>query len=162
MSIACAVEGCPKPAGVPGTAKGLCSMHYHRLRRNGDVNIRSKRVFVTHLPCIVEGCEERQAGRGLCATHWMQWKRTGNPIAWKARRWTPAEDARLLDLPIDPRTGAAPAGYVLDVALILGRSPAAARTRRSKLRGRLAPRGTLPACGAASGEPAEEGRRANT
>lgn len=33
----CSVEGCEEIAGVPGTAKGLCSKHYNRLRRNGDV-----------------------------------------------------------------------------------------------------------------------------
>ena len=135
MAVPCAVPDCPKPAGVPGTAKGLCSMHYSRLRRHGDVDVRSTHVCVTHLPCTIDGCEERQAGRGLCANHWMQRKRTGDPLTRRQEpRWTPAEDALLLDLPIDPRTGAAVAGYVLDVALILGRSPGAARCRRSKLR----------------------------
>ena len=33
----CSVEGCEEVTGVPGTAKGLCSKHYNRLRRNGDV-----------------------------------------------------------------------------------------------------------------------------
>ena len=51
------------------------------------------RVYVTHLPCTVEGCTERQAGRGLCATHWMQWKRTGDPLTrTKAPLWTVAEE----------------------------------------------------------------------
>ena len=137
MAIACAVPDCPKPAGVPGTARGLCSMHYTRLQRNGDVHVRSTRVYVTHLPCTVEGCTERQAGRGLCATHWMQWKRTGDPLTrTKAPLWTAAEDAKLLDLPVHWRSGHVLPGYLMDAALILGRSPGAARCRLSKLRRR--------------------------
>ena len=34
----CSVEDCDGVTGVPGTAKGLCSKHYNRQRRTGDVN----------------------------------------------------------------------------------------------------------------------------
>jgi hypothetical protein len=39
----CSVEGCDAVTGVPGTAKGLCSKHYNRWRRYGDVTIVNKR-----------------------------------------------------------------------------------------------------------------------
>lgn len=32
----CGVEGCNNLTGKPGTALGLCSGHYHKLRRHGD------------------------------------------------------------------------------------------------------------------------------
>jgi hypothetical protein len=34
----CSVDGCSDVTGIPGTAKGLCSKHYNRQRRYGDVN----------------------------------------------------------------------------------------------------------------------------
>lgn len=34
----CSVEDCDGVTGVPGTAKGLCSKHYYRQLRTGDVN----------------------------------------------------------------------------------------------------------------------------
>src|ERR1700734_1266509 len=37
----CSVDECDGITGVPGTAKGLCSKHYNRLRRYGDVNFVS-------------------------------------------------------------------------------------------------------------------------
>lgn len=34
----CRIDGCEDVTGVPGTARGLCSKHYNRWRRYGDVN----------------------------------------------------------------------------------------------------------------------------
>lgn len=32
----CSVEGCGRLTGIPGTARGYCSGHYHRWQRYGD------------------------------------------------------------------------------------------------------------------------------
>ena len=98
----CSIEDCDKLTGMRGTARGLCSMHYSRLIRNGDPNIRSKRVYLTYQVCTVEGCDRLIAGRGLCSTHWQQWKRRGDPCAplLRGRPWS-ARDIRRLELVLD-------------------------------------------------------------
>jgi len=40
----CRIEGCHGTAGVPGTARGLCTKCYQRERRNGDPTV-VKRIF---------------------------------------------------------------------------------------------------------------------
>lgn len=39
----CSVNECDGITGVPGTAKGLCSKHYNRWRRYGDVTVVNRR-----------------------------------------------------------------------------------------------------------------------
>ena len=39
----CSVDGCEGVTGVPGTARGLCSKHYNRFMRYGDVTTVRKR-----------------------------------------------------------------------------------------------------------------------
>ncbi len=70
MTKKCVVEGCGKPSGVRGTARGLCSMHYSRHLRNGDPSIRSQHVYLTHQTCSVKDCDRLVVGRGLCSMHW--------------------------------------------------------------------------------------------
>ena len=132
----CSIEGCGRPAGVPGTARGLCSMHYSRRMRNGSAAIRTTKVRQRDLPCVVEGCDRPRAGRGLCAPHWMQRKRRGDPVPEpiRGRLWTPAEDRRLIELPRHPKSGMIDAGYLADAALILERTEIACRSRLHKLR----------------------------
>ena len=36
MSTVCLIEGCDRPAGLPGTARGWCHTHYRRWQRHGD------------------------------------------------------------------------------------------------------------------------------
>ena len=138
----CKVPGCTDETGHPGTALGYCSRHYNRYRRNGDPAIRTTRVYVTHLPCTVDGCTDRQTGRGLCARHWAERKRAdGGP--WRSRRyWTPDEDRRLLDLPVE-RWGAVVAPYLSDLAYHLERTPSACRSRLWELRNRRAKAASL-------------------
>lgn len=70
----CTVEGCDRDE----YGKGLCSMHWQRMRKHGDVNhTRAKRVGVE--PCTVEGCEKLQVARTWCTAHWTRWKRYGSP-----------------------------------------------------------------------------------
>lgn len=77
----CVVENCDKPAGVPGSAKAMCSMHYTRHRRYGDVNQcrsgfgkgRQRGV------CTIDGCSKPHASKGMCQMHAMRMKRHGDP-----------------------------------------------------------------------------------
>jgi hypothetical protein len=44
LALKCRIEGCDGIAGVPGTARGLCTKCYQRERRNGDPTV-VKRIF---------------------------------------------------------------------------------------------------------------------
>lgn len=74
----CGVEGCTRP--VHG--KGLCKVHYDRLRWHGDVGSADIRVRSRSRPaCSVDGCERPAKGRGYCLTHWKRWKKYQDPRA---------------------------------------------------------------------------------
>jgi len=83
------------PCGVPGCAnlnetKGLCGMHYQRLRFKGDVGGPDPRKAGT---CAIEGCGRNLAQKGLCAVHATRLKRHGDamhggPIRRKAPKGT--------------------------------------------------------------------------
>lgn len=61
----CEVDGCNRPHA----GKGLCGMHYQRLRRTGRVELppRAPRL------CGTEGCEAPHLARGMCVRHYNQW-----------------------------------------------------------------------------------------
>ena len=43
--------------------------------------------------CSVEGCDKRAKGRGLCAAHWKQWRKHGDPLGRVLPPfWTDVED----------------------------------------------------------------------
>lgn len=65
----CSIPDCEKKLA----ARGLCQMHYLRLKRHGDVNTvkRAKRA------CAVEGCDRTHYGHGLCQTHFRRKERSG-------------------------------------------------------------------------------------
>lgn len=72
----CAIDGCPRPAGVPGTARGWCSGHYQKWRQYGDP--------LHELPprateCSVGGCTKSPKARGWCGAHWALWRTHGTP-----------------------------------------------------------------------------------
>ena len=136
----CRVDGCEKPTGVLGTAKGLCSAHYNRQRRHGSLELPQRPTPVRILTCEFDGCEKPQRAHRLCATHWKRLHRYGDVTVCKRHDWTPEEDARLLDLPTYPRSGMVRFGWLADLALHLGRTDSAARTRLAKLRRRGAAR----------------------
>ena len=31
-------------------------------------------------PCSIDGCERQSAGRGWCSTHWLRWRKHGDPM----------------------------------------------------------------------------------
>lgn len=51
----CSIDGCTNPTGVPGTARGLCSKHYSRLRTHGDPLITKKVVGPWEPVCRICG-----------------------------------------------------------------------------------------------------------
>lgn len=53
-------------------AKGLCGMHYQRLKKRGSTALPPARK------CAVDGCEQRHFGRGYCNTHHRRWLATGS------------------------------------------------------------------------------------
>lgn len=55
----CSVEQCSRPA----IAKGLCNMHYQRIRSNGDTNSKGPQA------CTFDGCDRRPESRGRCYEH---------------------------------------------------------------------------------------------
>lgn len=60
----CSLPDC----GNPFLARGLCSKHYWRLKRHGDVGPPTIRV------CSVEGCGGKHVAIGLCSLHYQrQW-----------------------------------------------------------------------------------------
>ena len=114
-------------------------MHYSRRMRNGDPLIKTQHVFLTHQPCMVEGCDSLVVGRGLCSTHWQQWKRRGDPCAplLRGRPWS-ARDIRRLELILDGwADGLGWAGAWECVALgeILDRTARAVSSKLCELRG---------------------------
>ncbi len=81
----CTVEGCEKKL----CAKGLCSMHYERIRRTGELGPadpiphleRSSKY--SHLACCeVDGCgRDRAVGYSMCSMHAQRVRHHGDPGA---------------------------------------------------------------------------------
>lgn len=99
--VACSVEECEKPTGHKGTARGLCSMHYHRWRRNGDPLIRTQQAVIAE--CTIEGCGKPHDAKGLCSAHITNLRRHGTPTP--RRNYEVVDGKRIcldcgLDLPL--------------------------------------------------------------
>lgn len=77
----CGVPECEKPA----RRRGLCSMHEYRLRVHGSLEKppktqwprgKARPDFIPKHPavCTAEGCERPSKVRGLCSTHYLQFR----------------------------------------------------------------------------------------
>lgn len=66
---ACTSEGCKKPL----KCRGLCEMHYGRLRRSGLPDLPQSALI-----CSVEDCGRKHNTGGYCYTHYARVKRTGS------------------------------------------------------------------------------------
>ena len=133
MTRKCAIDGCKRPH----TGRGLCGTHYMRKRRRGHAVLP---VPVRELPCTFKDCTNKQLARGLCGNHYRLWRVNGDPGVNLIPRWTPEEDATLLELPRYPRSGVVVHGYLASAADHLDRSYAACQTRLGILRSREAVR----------------------
>lgn len=73
----CVIEACKQPAGVPGTAKGMCGRHYHKLRKYGDpLAARTLKPIV----CAIDACGMERFARDWCSKHFTRWRRFGDPL----------------------------------------------------------------------------------
>lgn len=74
---ACSIEGCDRAAGVPGSARGWCGLHYGRWQRNGDpLRVRRQRKV-----CAIDGCGKLVKSDGWCSQHHSRFLRHGSPTA---------------------------------------------------------------------------------
>lgn len=74
MERLCQVSGC----GRIHYARGLCGLHYKRVRRHGDP--QSDVPALGSAPpqtCAVPACEHVVEARGWCHGHYLRWIRTG-------------------------------------------------------------------------------------
>lgn len=71
----CSIIGCDKNM----LAKGLCSMHYTRACKTGEI-VRNPIKIVNVGPCPVNGCGKPKYGMGLCQAHYAKFKKYGDPL----------------------------------------------------------------------------------
>jgi hypothetical protein len=71
----CSVEGCERTVDV----RGLCNMHYKRLRRHGSTEPQRQRLPQRQETCSVEDCERTKHGRGFCKLHYKRFVKHGSP-----------------------------------------------------------------------------------
>jgi hypothetical protein len=73
----CTVEGCERRQ----QGLGLCSMHYRRLKKTGEVGPAEPLIQRRGSECSIDGCTARVKGRGLCSKHISRLVRHGDPLA---------------------------------------------------------------------------------
>ena len=83
----CSVEGCDRPV----QAKGWCSTHYARARRNGvpgpaEIAVTSRGAAKLAL-CSVPGCDRPAPTAGYCPGHYARVRRTGDPGPAEFQAW---------------------------------------------------------------------------
>ena len=72
----CCVEGCSRQM----LAKGFCSKHYQRFKKNGDPK-RIKAVRYHGQKCGAKGCDNAARIRGYCRLHYSRWRKNGHTNA---------------------------------------------------------------------------------
>lgn len=73
----CVVDGCDRDKG---RTKGMCSAHYTRLRRHGDVQANKPLQKLRGAPrpeCSVESCGTLSQAKGLCGAHYSRLRKYG-------------------------------------------------------------------------------------
>jgi hypothetical protein len=92
----CRIDGCTKKANVPGTARGLCSTHYHRWKRTGDPLLTLTDLKPKASPvCSVAGCEKAKWAHGLCPMHLYRLKTRGEVGGAEPELRTPSGPCRI-------------------------------------------------------------------
>lgn len=78
--MTCSVGDCEKTA----QCRGLCPMHYQRLRIHGDVHWGEDRQPPATV-CAIDGCGKPRATREWCNGHYLSWRRHGDPLTAVSR-----------------------------------------------------------------------------
>lgn len=84
----CTIDGCSKPH----EARGLCPMHYRRLRRYGDPFLTAPAKYPDR--CILPECDRPFYGKGLCEVHYARQRRHGGLHDMRASVSDPGERFR--------------------------------------------------------------------
>lgn len=63
----CSVDNCNKPV----FCRGICSFHYQKFRKSGELQLSRRPNGIKNLTCEVEGCDKPQHAKGLCSNHYM-------------------------------------------------------------------------------------------
>lgn len=86
----CDIPDCEKPI----RAKGLCGMHYERLRTHGVYGGPQKVVHRRDSICVVEECFKPHCAKGFCQMHYLRMKNHGSIYGTSM---TAADDDRTLE-----------------------------------------------------------------
>lgn len=62
----------------PSVKRGMCSIHYQRIKRHGTIEKRSTRQKPFE-KCQI--CGEDATIKGMCNKHYLRWRRHGDPLA---------------------------------------------------------------------------------
>lgn len=81
----CSVEGCDRPK----VARGLCSTHYARLIRYGDIHRGGALPPNPYGTCNTTPCSEPADKSGYCSSHRWRVEQHGDPEAGRRRRGSP-------------------------------------------------------------------------
>lgn len=93
----CVIDGCPNPAGVPGTARGLCRSHYKRLQRYGTALEPLRRAYRNEGNCKVPDCSKAIDSKEYCTKHYANFIRTGIPTGLPKKKPGPCSDKHCSD-----------------------------------------------------------------
>lgn len=72
--MVCTIKGCHNEI----TCKGMCSMHYYRVKRGGTPEVSVKQQMALR-KCSIEDCGRRHFSNGYCPMHHRRWERHGDP-----------------------------------------------------------------------------------
>lgn len=98
MAKQCSIPNCDREA----EAKGLCDLHYRRLRNKGTTD---GPVIAKEQKCTVEGCDEKQHSKGYCRMHAERARKHGDPNTRLQLRGASAEEKLSHFSKENPRTG---------------------------------------------------------
>lgn len=98
MAKQCLVPNCERQA----SSKGLCDLHYRRLRNKGTTD---GPVIAKEQKCTVAGCDQLQHSKGFCRLHAERARKHGDPLVRIQLRGENAQDKILHYSKLNPENG---------------------------------------------------------